>query len=502
MTFDTIFTVKTEHLGRLNPNEAVSFVANLLWAEARRIGLPVTSINISSRTNVADGGVDAGIDAQVQQDSALATPGKTVLQVKAGDFKPWQPAVIHDELFGQGTPVSKDKLGAPIRECMDASGRYLLVCTGSDLNDDQRHQATAHLRQAFMECGYMAPQVDVLSQNQIIAVLQALPSLSLALNGNDGGRFETLRRWSDRDQMRMVFKPGKPQTSFIDALSTQIRGHAAAVHVHVRGEPGVGKTRLVLEALRQEDLAPLVIYVDAPSKIRDSDLLNKILKDDNPFAVILVVDECDPDTRSMIWDRLKHLGPRIKLVSIWSEFSETVGNITHMNAPPLEDDLIAAILQDYLPAAESASRWAEFCSGSPRVAHVVGLNLKSNPDDLLKSPDTVNIWDRFVVGADTADSPQVRQRKVVLRRLALFKRFGFGPAIIEEAKAIADLCARDDASITWACFEEIIHDLKARKILQGENTLYITPKLLHIKLWIDWWNIHGGSFVLKELASV
>jgi hypothetical protein len=65
MTLDTIFTVKNEHLQRLNPDEAVWFFADLLTAEIRRLGLPVTSVNISSRTNVPGGGVDAAIDAEV-----------------------------------------------------------------------------------------------------------------------------------------------------------------------------------------------------------------------------------------------------------------------------------------------------------------------------------------------------------------------------------------------------------------------------------------------------
>src|SRR5712691_4694153 len=108
MTLATIFTVKNEHLQRLNADEAVWFFADLLRAETRRLGLPVTSVNISSRTNVPDGGVDAAIDAEVPQDSGLAKTGRTVFQVKAGDFKPWQPAAIRVELFGDGDPALKD----------------------------------------------------------------------------------------------------------------------------------------------------------------------------------------------------------------------------------------------------------------------------------------------------------------------------------------------------------------------------------------------------------
>ena len=35
-------------------------------------------------------------------------------------------------------------------------------------------------------------------------------------------------------------------------------------HIRVIGEPGIGKTRLVLEALSVEDLAPMVIYSRMP----------------------------------------------------------------------------------------------------------------------------------------------------------------------------------------------------------------------------------------------
>ena len=501
MTFDTIFTVKNEHLQRLDADGAVQFFADLMRAETRRLGLPITSVNISSRINVADGGVDATIDSPVSYDSPLVRTGRTVFQLKAGDFNPQQVAVIHNELFGHRTPPSKDALGASVRACMDAGGTYVLVCTGKDLTEPERTKAIDHLRTAFRECKYTDPQVDVLSQNQLIAVLQSLPSLSLTISGNGGGRFETHRRWADHNQMRMPFKPGKPQAALINGLANELRKHQAAIHIHVRGEAGIGKTRLVLEALRQEDLAPLVIYCDGPSKIRDSELLFTLLRDDNPFSLILVIDECDADTRSTVWNRLKHVGPRVKLVSIYSDFDDTTGNTTYMTAPPLENEQIIEILREYLPAAESASRWAEFCSGSPRVAHVIGLNLEHNPHDLLKSPDTVEVWDRFIVGRDPADSVEVQQRVVVLRRLALFKRFGFGSVVVQEAKAIAALCAQDNPSITWGRFQEIIYELKAGKILQGESTLYITPKLLHIKLWVDWWDIHGNSLVFEDFAG-
>ena len=34
-----------------------------------------------------------------------------------------------------------------------------------------------------------------------------------------------------------------------------------------------------------------------------------------------------------------------------------------------------------------------------------------------------------------------------------------------------------------------------------KNTLYITPKALHIKLWIDWWDNYGNTFNLNEFSK-
>ena len=276
MTLDTILTVKRDHLDRLSLDESISFFASLLWAEARRVGIPITNLGISSRANVPDGGVDASVDAQVPGDTDLIRKGRSVFQIKTGQFKAWTSSAIHDELFGKGNLVSKDGLGDPVRVCLDAGGSYILVCTGMDFTEHQRTDTKRLLSKQFIECGYEAPNVDAISQNHLLRILQRFPSLSLALNGNGSGPFETHKSWADHAQMRMLLRPGNPQTALMGALAEELRTNNAAVHVHVRGEAGIGKTRLVLEGLRAPDLAPLVIYCDGPSKIKDDGFLLEI----------------------------------------------------------------------------------------------------------------------------------------------------------------------------------------------------------------------------------
>ena len=73
MNFENIFTVRNDDLGRLNERTAVEVFQKLLWAEARRIGLEVSKINVSNQIKVPDHGIDATVD-----ETQIATGNETV----------------------------------------------------------------------------------------------------------------------------------------------------------------------------------------------------------------------------------------------------------------------------------------------------------------------------------------------------------------------------------------------------------------------------------------
>ena len=493
----TIFTVNNEDLGRLDERTAVDFFQRLLWAEARRIGIEISKISVSIQTTVPDGGVDATVDeAQIATGCGIIKFGKTSYQIKAGGtFKPWQKSIIRKELFGTKAP-EQENLGESIRDCLDACGTYVLVCTGIDLVDSQRRDALNHIKDYLEKCNYPEAKVEVWSQNNLIGFLKLFPSLSLWVTQRDGLNFQTHRSWSQDEDMRVQFIRGQSQDNSIAIIQNELRRDNDTVHLRVLGEPGIGKTKLVLEATRTNDLSPLVIYCSA-SQFRDSVLMNELLRDDNQFSAVLVIDECNSDSRSYIWNKLRHRGPRIKLITIYNDYEEKSGDITYYDTPPLEDEQIRnIIIREYQIPADQATRWVELCDGSPRVAHVIGQNLLNHPEDLLKPSGTVDIWERYIVGRASPDSQEVKDRRRVLRHIALFKRFGYERSVVREAEAIAQ-----KAGIEWNKFQEIVGDLKNRKILQGEFTLYITPKALHIKLWTEWWDIYGRGFDLEEFKQ-
>jgi len=496
---DSIFSVENEHLKKLSPERAVEVFRDLLWAECRRLGVGIEQVQISLRTDVSDGGVDARIaEGHGRSESGLVRDGLTSFQIKTGaTFEPHQKSHIKKELFGKGA-VDKDALGEMVKDCLDNEGRYVLVTFGKDLTSLEHDRAKQHLSSLLGECGYTSPRIEVWGQTQIRGFLGTYPSLQLEVSGRRHLQFQTHRSWSEDDDMRKDFVEGEKQVAKIGQVRSELRRSDDAVHIRISGEPGVGKTKLVLEATREEDLRPLVVYCDSASQFIGSELMNELLRDDNEYTVIAVIDECNPESRYYIWSKLKHRGSRMKLITIYSEVDEISGNTAQIIVPALTDEEITNIIGSYVTAERESARWAEFCEGSPRVAHAVGQNLIANPENILRQPDTVDLWRRFISGREDVAGDEFKDRLLVLRCIALFKRFGCEGDHIGEAKAIQTLAQGIDAEITWGRFQEVVNALRRRRILQGESTLYITPKLLHIWLWVGWWEVYGSGFDIED----
>jgi hypothetical protein len=290
----TFFTVTPSNLERLDPTPAIEFFSEVLWAEARRVGIPTSEIAISTRVSVPDGGVDARISTNRPLGDSFLSTGNTVFQVKAGSaFKPWSKSDARYELLG-GKPETRDSLGEGVRACLESEGRYVLVSTGSDATDSQLLDARSHFEGVFRACGYPSPRVEVWGQNHLIGLVTRFPSLALTLNGlGPDVNLHTHTGWGGQTEMRRPFRPGPAQQVFLDTLRRELRRSDFAVHVRVHGEPGIGKTRLVFEATAADDLKPLVVYCGGPSAIRESRLVARLSREDSAHAVILIVDECD-----------------------------------------------------------------------------------------------------------------------------------------------------------------------------------------------------------------
>lgn len=495
----TVFAPAPSELGYLRPDEATGLILNLLRCEATAVGLSPKDVVCSLSTNLPDGGIDAKVEKNCRS-GHLLKPGNTHFQIKTGmTFKPWQRSSLRKELLGKANAIpSKELLGKAVRTCMDEQSTYTLITLGHDLTPQQHSESLSTLRELFRDCGYSDPKIELHGQGQLAGELDRFPSLCLDLVGLSDGGFLSLDGWRRNAQMCVPLCLGDAQNDFVSKLRVAV-GDNTCQHVRVVGEPGIGKTRLVLEALSTEALAPSVIYVSTGEDFQKSALFRELLKPDRSYAATLVIDDCDDRDRSSIWAALKGIAA-IKLVTIDHGPEDTRDSAMRvLHCPALSDEHIEQILASYVGSKAGLRNWAEWCSGSPRVAHAIGENLKSNPSDVLKSPADVPIWDRFIIGHKQLDSLAAEQHRIVLRHVALFQKFGYEVPVSKEAEFICDFIAtRAGSAISWARFQEIIQYYRSRRILQGRHTLFIVPKALHVYLWVDFWNKHGRGFSFTD----
>ncbi len=500
----TIFSVAPDSLARMDGAHAIEAFRDLLWCEARKkAGMSAADVDISCR-EIADGGIDARV-ANIPASSAGAlVPGANYFQVKAGETaKPWQDSWIRRELFGNSrqSAVQRDRLGDGVLRCLNDRGRYVLACFGVDPAPEQIAHAEEKIAGYFGKCGFPDARVKVWAQQHLSGLFSAFPSLCLKLSGRNDLEFQSHSAWRLSDQMTRQLCLGDEQKQLIHDIGECLRGDEVR-HVRLIGEPGLGKTRLLLEALSPDDLAPTVVYVPHAEDFQRSRLFNDLLRPDADYFLILVLDECTPRECASVWDVLRNRSDRCRVVSIDHDPYDTNDELIRVfECPPLPDEKTAEIIETYIGSQFDATRWAEFCSGSPRVAHAVGDNLRRSSEDLFKSPSTVPIWDRFVAGYDRLDSPDAQRKLTVLRHLALFERFGFEQPVQGEARFISDLVEKADPGITSGAFQSVIQELKRTRILQGKTTLFIVPKLLHIYLWCQFWEHHGRGLAMNELVA-
>lgn len=493
-----MFEVAPEKIVGYDPKQGIDLIKRLLWAEAWRLGIPRHSVNISGDITVADGGIDAAVSTTGIHESILVT-GRTHYQIKTGaSFRPWQQAQIKKELFGDQDP-GLNTLGEQTRIGLEQVLAYSLVTLGHDLTTEQRDKAKKWVSDYFRVCGFPNIPIHVLGAGEIAGVLGLHPSLCLEINGLGDVRFQTVGSWEASADMTPSLSLGALQGQFVDQLR-EILEDPAIQHVRVVGEPGIGKTRLVLEAISgKENLSASTMYFRKASDFQATAFFNDLMREGEARSAILVIDECENRERTEIWVALKGR-PGIKLVTIDHGPDTASGTgMQTLQAPLLEREQIENILRGYLPGNQLLHNWAMWCEGSARVAHALGENLRDHPEDILRSPDTVQIWDRFISGYGS--ELEGGRSRTVLMHIALFEMFGYLPPVREEADFVSALVQKSDPTITRTKFDQIVHYYQQKKILQGDRTLRIVPRALRIYLWREWWNNFGASANTRELLD-
>ena len=498
-------SVDANDLKQLDSKGAVKLLHKLIYAEAKRLNIPADVVSVPHEVDTPDGGIDAVFKTGSPiTGSELIFEGKTYYQVKSGEKVQFTEAGLKNVLC-----EDKKKKGAAeralkpkVKEIAEENGTLILFFTGKSAPKIEEALETARkiIEHYLPETKLI---IRIVQADNIIAILDNYLSLRhdlLHIQGFPGWLFD---EWEKKPIMGNYFEDDERRTQKIEDLRHLIRSTLPEDKtIRVTGYPGIGKTRSVLEAVRQEDLSPLVIYFDKPSTLIDANLLVEMGTRRQNEAII-IVDECDHHSHIQLVSALAGAQSKIKLVTIYNEASGTVKDVKNVDlgeSEVLASESIVAIIESYGLPNDVAKRWEPFCDGSPRVAHMIAENLSRNNGDLLSNPSYDLAMERILANTEDLKSETYQKRKNILSWLSLFQKFGWSKEFANERKFIVNKI-REKTKYSEEDIQTVIQELKDRKVLQGDKTLYISPRLLHIRAWVWWWEKYGDNFDLSEMRN-
>lgn len=494
------FDVRGDDLGRLSSQRAVEIFHDLLYAEAAlvegidpsKVCVPSTSAAVTSH----DGGIDAEVlDAHPANGrNHIIKEGRTSYQIKTGHVE------INNLSSAKRAISINGVLNPRVTSCLSDNGTLVIVLFGSDRPETKDEESVNLLRKAI---GQVAPEfsnyekIEVWRQSKLCGFLQEFPSIRLEINDAEPTDLHTIQSWANLKDMGYKIVIGSKRKSQIDEIQKTITSNILTP-LRILGDPGIGKTRLVLEALKGSEFRSAVLYAETPSALPRG-FLRSLSSKDNFEKCILVVDECALCKHHDIWNYISNVSERVSLVTIFNEEENYEQKIARIAIEPLESNEVAKIISSHNIPEDKAHELAELCSGSPRVAHMIGEQIELTGH--INIACRKDLWERYIAGTDSIGSECYLKRLRVLKWLALFRCFGYIEPFAMEGKQVVSKISLS-THMSKDEVREIISDLRERKLLQGDYTLYITPKLFHLWLWKRWWDEQGPGFQWEDFIEI
>lgn len=475
--------------------EVADLAARLIRADASASGIPADVVDIPSNVSAPDGGVDGTATGSPRRSiHGLVKEGDTAYQFRTGAFSP--ASSIADILF-----TGRGEVKPRIRSCVEGGGTLVVMLFGWDGTARTDSDTLAERFKEALEAKSVAlagARVDVWSLNKIVGAMERFPSIAIGAGAGGGDPAPALAQshaeWSANADMAPPFRHGRAEDEVVERIRAHLRnsgggGGDMPVHARVSGQPGSGKTRLVLEATRAGDLAPRVVYAASPSAAEAvAAARGRRAASARP---IIVVDECDLESQVGIWNRLRAKKDAGDLVTICNEAGIDRETTKQVRVAGMGDVQIAEILGGYAKGArKDFQAWVDYCRPSPRAAHIVGSGLAASPGDILRAPENVLMWERYIGGGKIAGDEH-KDRLTVMLWLSLFTRVGFDAPHERDGMQVAGLIRAHRPEITTRRFTEVVEKLRSIKALQGGPVLHISPRVLHEYLWNRWWDLYG-----------
>lgn len=256
---NVLISVTSKEVSELDSNQLVIVLRKLLHAELSSANLEVSSVNVTDFINIPDGGEDGVVklnDSLSLPSSGYIPSPHSIFQVKASDD------LGGDPLDEGGKLKSKVKIAM---DDNDSPGHYVMFCNKVDVGRKLDSRLDKIIK-GLSDNGVVdaASRVTFLGINKIAEWANRHPSVVLHIKSLLGkpvpAGFQTFTQYAS--EYHSNFEYEKPDSiPSITRLAEALNREGA--RLLVKGDPGLGKSRLVNEIIQSiAELPHKCLYVD------------------------------------------------------------------------------------------------------------------------------------------------------------------------------------------------------------------------------------------------
>ena len=476
--FRTAMQVSPEIIARMNEGELNILMNDLFRVQAYRCKSSLSEIYVNTQDKASDDGCD-GWTAEPEVPDDWLGDANTCWQFKTGTA-------------GQPSKLKGEVLKKIPMETLNSGGRFVVITSGSTSGRAAERRRLKVLRDEAESAGIPTDKIDVFGSERLTNWCNLYPAVAAIWAGIPTGIL-TIAKWSRAEDHQV---PWQASDSLEKDLATQREALSFETgtiqHLHIHGQPGVGKSRLALELCRHAPWSGFVIYVPQATDHGLGEIINDAADDPN-VRLVVVADEVQPKQLRQLRESIGYSDGRIRLITIGHCPTPDPLRSPAFLVNPLSQEQASNVVKGWYGAMppEHVDFIVRFACGYVRLAKLasdaVAKDADINVHQLLDQEGIRSFLDGMFDDGD----------RRALHVVSVLSSIGWNGDVENEGKAVADHLGLD-----WKDVRFKVSNCQRRYGIapRGGRYLYISPTPLGNYLAVDAWNAYPE--IIRTLPDV
>lgn len=462
----------------MGEGELNALMADLLRAQAHRCGSQQSELRVNTEEKAKDDGCDGWSARPSRPDDWLGTTD-SCWQFKAGTAG--QPSKLRGEVL---KPLPK--------RALESGGRFVVVASGSTNGKKGETDRLKTLVEEAKAAGIPYDNIIVLGSERLAVWCNQHPAIAVRMASRPDGLW-TFEEWAGMEVHQAPWQAADETSEEFANIQADLDFIDGSVfHIHLRGHPGVGKTRFALELCRKAKWVQSVVYFPQAVDSRLTELIDTVANESNSYMII-VADEVQSNQLEPLRNSAGRGNGRIRLITIGQCLSPDCTRIPTREMHPLAPALASRVVSGWYPGMprEHVDFVVRFADGYIRLARLAADTVARNPSmdvrGLLGKEDIRNFMDQML-GSEDRDALYV---------VAALTRIGWEDDKQSEGEAVAK-----HLGLEWNRVRANVDRFHRHFGIapRGGRYRYISPKPLGAYLAVEAWETYPE--LMNQLPAV